>query len=101
MKKRKLLQTGKLVSEIGLGCMSFAGFYGSTDENHPYVKILNDYKREGKIYYCGGKILEYKMPPHYDFKDYRLTPEETKKHFRINGWEKVIGFQNPFISSSL
>ena len=67
--------------------------YGSTDENHPYVKILNDYKREGKNYYCGGKILEYKMPPHYDFKDYRLTPEETKKHFRTHGWEKVIGFQ--------
>ena len=36
MKKRKLLQTGKLVSEIGLGCMSFAGFYGSTDEKEAH-----------------------------------------------------------------
>ena len=36
MKKRKLLQTGKLVSEIGLGCMSFAGFYGLTDEKEAH-----------------------------------------------------------------
>lgn len=32
MKKRKLLQDGTQVSEIGLGCMSFAGFYGPTTE---------------------------------------------------------------------
>lgn len=28
MKRRQLLKSGKTVSEIGLGCMSFAGFYG-------------------------------------------------------------------------
>ena len=28
MKRRQLLRSGKTVSEIGLGCMSFAGFYG-------------------------------------------------------------------------
>ena len=32
MKHRKLLQDGTKVSEIGLGCMSFAGFYGPTTE---------------------------------------------------------------------
>ncbi len=32
MKRRKLLQDGTTASEIGLGCMSFAGFYGATDE---------------------------------------------------------------------
>ena len=36
MKKRRLLQSGKLVSEIGLGCMSFAGFYGPTDEQEAH-----------------------------------------------------------------
>ena len=36
MKKRRLLQSGKLVSEIGLGCMSFAGFYGPTDEKEAH-----------------------------------------------------------------
>ena len=32
MKRRRLLQDGSTASEIGLGCMSFAGFYGATDE---------------------------------------------------------------------
>lgn len=32
MKRRKLLQDGTTVSEIGLGCMSFAGFYGPSSE---------------------------------------------------------------------
>ena len=44
MKKRRLLQSGKLVSEIGLGCMSFAGFYGPTDEKeaHDTLKTALD-----------------------------------------------------------
>jgi aryl-alcohol dehydrogenase-like predicted oxidoreductase len=32
MRKRRLGKNGPMVSEIGLGCMSFAGFYGSTSE---------------------------------------------------------------------
>lgn len=32
MERRKLLRDGTEVSEIGLGCMSFAGFYGPTTE---------------------------------------------------------------------
>lgn len=32
MKKRKLLVDGTQVSEIGLGCMSFAGFYGASSQ---------------------------------------------------------------------
>lgn len=32
MRQRHLLRTGKSVSEIGLGCMSFGGFYGATNE---------------------------------------------------------------------
>lgn len=36
MKKRQLLTSGKSVSEIGLGCMSFAGFYGVTTEKEAH-----------------------------------------------------------------
>lgn len=32
MKQRRLLTDGTMVSEIGLGCLSFAGFYGPTSE---------------------------------------------------------------------
>ena len=39
MKKRRLLQSGKMVSEIGLGCMSFGGFYGATDETESHATL--------------------------------------------------------------
>ncbi len=39
MKKRQLLTSGKSVSEIGLGCMSFAGFYGSTTEQEAHETL--------------------------------------------------------------
>lgn len=36
MKRRSLLRSGKLVSAIGLGCMSFSGFYGPSDEQEAH-----------------------------------------------------------------
>ena len=36
MNRRKLLQNGRQVSEVGLGCMSFAGFYGATSEQNAH-----------------------------------------------------------------
>ena len=67
--------------------------YGSNDKNHPYVKILNDAFDEGFVYNIGGKIIEYKMAPVYDFKDIRLTPNQTKEFFKKNNWDVVVGFQ--------
>ena len=40
MKKRKLLQSGLLVSEVGLGCMSFANFYGATNERESHETLF-------------------------------------------------------------
>ena len=67
--------------------------YGGYDTNHPYVKILQENYDNGRIYYIGGVIEEFKLPPHYDFSDYRMTPKETKDYFKSNGWSKIIGFQ--------
>lgn len=36
MKQRQLCTDGTMVSEIGLGCMSFAGFYGPTTETEAH-----------------------------------------------------------------
>ena len=57
------------------------------------VKILKNYEKEGKIYNIGGVIIEFKLPPHYDFNEYRKTPEELKIYFRENGWKKIVGLQ--------
>ena len=67
--------------------------YGGYDLNHPYVKILDNNFQNGRIYYIGGEIELWKIPPHYDFIEERLTPKETIEYFRKNGWSKIVGFQ--------
>ena len=67
--------------------------YGANDDNHPYVKILKNYEKEGKIYNIGGKIIKYNLPPRYDFEELRKTPDQVKEEIQKRGWKKVIGFQ--------
>ena len=63
---------------------------GSDDSNHPYHSIimLNKGKR-----YIAGKVTKVQLPLHYDFRELRKTPEETKEYFKQKGWNTVIGFQ--------
>jgi sulfate adenylyltransferase len=67
--------------------------YGGFDTNHPYVDILNSQMEDGFLYNVGGPIIFSILPPHYDFADNRLTPEQTKEHFKKNKWDTVVGFQ--------
>lgn len=64
--------------------------YGTTDDNHPYVKIV--YERKS-MHYVGGKVEKIELPRHYDFRDIRLTPVQTKQYFKDNNWDVVVGFQ--------
>ncbi len=63
---------------------------GSIDENHPYHNIVMENKDK---YYIGGKVKKLQLPLHYDFKELRRTPEETKKFFNDNNWTTIVGFQ--------
>ncbi|MFO7760858.1 MAG: bifunctional sulfate adenylyltransferase/adenylylsulfate kinase [Thermodesulfobacteriota bacterium] len=65
--------------------------YGTTDENkHPEVMKL--YRDTGPVY-AGGCLEGINLPIRYDFKELRLTPSDTNRHFTLNGWRKVLGFQ--------
>ena len=77
-------------SDISEECVNV---YGANDTNHPYVKILYQYKENGFIYNIGGPIVDFKLPPHYDFQEHRFTPAETKEYFNKKGWTKIVGFQ--------
>jgi sulfate adenylyltransferase len=73
--------------------------YGTSDENHPYVNIVMKRKN---MYYIGGNIVKkISSPKHYDFKNIRLTPDQTKSYFKEHNWTTVIGFQtrNPMHKS--
>jgi sulfate adenylyltransferase len=68
----------------------FVMVLGSMDSNHPYHNIIMNNK---EMMYVGGTVRKLNNIIHYDFKEHRLTPSETKKYFQENGWTKIIGFQ--------
>ncbi len=64
--------------------------YGTKDLSHPAVNYL--YNLGGKVY-IGGKVEKIAMPNHYDYKQYRLSPEQTKDKLKEMGWNTIIAFQ--------
>ena len=41
----------------------------------------------------GGKIEKIAMPNHYDYRQYRLSPEDAKNKFQDNEWDRIVAFQ--------
>ena len=64
--------------------------YGTLDQSHPAVNYLFNFSNK---VYIGGKIEKISMPNHYDYRQYRLNPNEAKKKFKEKGWDKVVAFQ--------
>ncbi|CAH6421122.1 Bifunctional sulfate adenylyltransferase/adenylylsulfate kinase [uncultured virus] len=69
----------------------FINVFGSDDDNHPYIKVIKSWGTN--IWYVGGKLEKINLPPHYDFNEFRLTPEQTKNFFKKEKWNTVVGFQ--------
>ena len=49
--------------------------YGTDDHAHPGVDYLFN---QVKSHYIGGELMIKSLPMHYDFQQYRITPEESK-----------------------
>ena len=73
--------------DVELECSSV---FKSLDTNHPYIKKTLEQKN---VYYIGGVCEPLNPFPHFDFTEYRLTPQETRKYFKENNWETIVGFQ--------
>lgn len=63
--------------------------YRTTDEAHPGVRNLY---RRGDVH-LGGSIQVLQERVDTTFKEYRLTPERTRRAFAERGWRKIVGFQ--------
>ena len=64
--------------------------YDTTDQLHPAIDYL--FNHSNKIY-IGGEVEKISMPNHYDYRRYRLRPNETKEKFKDMGWSKIVAFQ--------
>lgn len=63
--------------------------YKTMDDNHPGVKKLFE---QGDIY-IAGSIFLVSRPSHKPFKEFYMSPNETRKMFNALGWSPVVGFQ--------
>jgi sulfate adenylyltransferase len=63
--------------------------FGTLDLRHPLVAEMH---RWGK-YNLSGPIQMLQQPAHFDFKDLRMTPAETRATLESFGHENVIAFQ--------
>lgn len=61
----------------------------TTDINHPGVRNVFD---EGDIALAGSIDVVRLEAPH-DFREFRLTPIETRKYFSDRRWKSVVAFQ--------
>ena len=62
--------------------------FGTLDKNHPGV----DEVYQMGDYLAGGEIGLIDAGENI-FPEYNFTPEETRKIFQENGWEKIVAFQ--------
>src|SRR4028118_1751350 len=60
--------------------------YRTTDEAHPGVRNLY---RRGEVH-LGGKIRVLAERGDQNFKEYRLTPEGTRRAFAERGWNRIV-----------
>lgn len=64
--------------------------YETTDESHPGVAYLLE---QTNPVYLGGSIEGLEHHAHHSFRNLRHTPEELRRIFAENGWDRVVAFQ--------
>jgi sulfate adenylyltransferase len=63
--------------------------FGTTDLRHPLVAEMHRWGSR----FISGPLRVFSLPPHYDFRELRLTPAETRKRLEQIGRENVVAFQ--------
>ncbi|HEY46178.1 MAG TPA: bifunctional sulfate adenylyltransferase/adenylylsulfate kinase [Anaerolineae bacterium] len=63
--------------------------FKTLDLRHPLVAEMH---RWGKIN-ISGQLRVLALPPHYDFKDIRMTPTQTREKLAGIGYSNVVAFQ--------
>ena len=63
--------------------------FGTEDARHPLVAEMHGWGRRN----ISGPVRLLKLPTHYDFRELRLTPGETRQRLARMGRENVVAFQ--------
>lgn len=63
--------------------------FGTEDARHPLVAEMHSWGRRN----VSGSLQVLNLPRHYDFRELRLTPAETKQRLQQMGHANVVAFQ--------
>jgi sulfate adenylyltransferase len=63
--------------------------FSTEDARHPLVAEMHGWGRRN----ISGPLQVLKLPTHYDFRELRLTPAETRQRLAQMGRENVVAFQ--------
>lgn len=64
---------------------------GTTDTNHPYMHYLTTAHQD--VLYVGGQVQQCHQIFHFDFRELRRTPKETREWLAKQNAAAVVGFQ--------
>ncbi len=63
--------------------------FGTTDARHPLVAEMHRWGKRN----ISGSLRVLRLPAHYDFRELRLTPAQTRSRLEQTGFENVVAFQ--------
>ena len=63
--------------------------FGTNDERHPLVAEMHRWGKRN----ISGRLKVLRLPTHYDFRELRLTPAQTRSRLEATGFENVVAFQ--------
>jgi sulfate adenylyltransferase len=63
--------------------------FGTTDARHP---LIAESHRWGPIN-LAGRLRVVRTPVHYDFRELRMTPAETRRRLKATGFRNIVAFQ--------
>jgi len=63
--------------------------FGTNDARHPLVAEMHRWGRRN----ISGQLKVLRLPAHFDFRELRLTPAETRSRLEATGFENVVAFQ--------
>lgn len=63
--------------------------FGTNDDRHPLVAEMHRWGKQN----ISGRLKVLRLPVHYDFRELRLTPAQTRERLAAGSFENIVAFQ--------
>ena len=63
--------------------------FGTNDERHPLIAEMHRWGKRN----ISGQLKVLRLPAHFDFRELRLSPAQTRDRLEESGFENVVAFQ--------